>query len=338
VRVLIIGGTGTISAPITQQLAARGEEVTLYNRGLRAAESPAGVQHLRGDRRDYAAFEARMAEAGRFQCVIDMVGFAPEDMESAVRAFRGRTEHFVFCSTVDVYQKPAPCYPYRESDAPRVTVGEYGLGKARCEGVLMAAHARGDFAVTCLRPAYTYREGGGLVHSFGWSTTYLDRLRRGKPIVVHGDGTSVWTACHATDVARTFANAAGNPRVYGRSYHVAGEEWITWNRYHEIVAEALGVTVRLVHIPSDLLARVAPERASWLAWNFQYHSMYDTRAARQDLGFCYTVPFSEGARRVVSWLLEHGQIEDSEGDPFEDRLIARWEEAGTRMAADVGAE
>jgi len=334
-RVLIIGGTGTISTPITEQLLTRGDEVTHYNRGQRARPR-LDVRHLRGDRTDFPAFEAAMAEAAPFDCVIDMVCFTPGEAESAVRAFRGRIAQLIFCSTVDVYQKPAPTYPYREATAPRVTAGDYGLNKARCEDVFLAAHARGDFAVTCLRPAYTYREGGSLIHTFGWSTTYLDRLQKGKPIIVHGDGSSLWTACHAEDVARAFVNAAGNSAAYGKGYHLAADEWLTWNRYHEIVADALGVTPRLTHIPTDVLFQVAPERAAWLGGNFQYNNIYDTSAAQQDLGFRYTVPFAEGARRVIGWLRAHGGFENSDMDPFEDRLITLWVKLGEELMARVG--
>lgn len=335
-NVLVIGGTGLISTAITRELLARGETVTHYNRGRRAA-TPDGVRQIVGDRQDFAAFERRMAEAGPFDCVVDMACFAPEEAESAVRAFQGRAAQYLFCSTVDVYAKPAARYPIRE-DAPRSTVSRftYAADKAKCEAVFEAAAARGDFPLTMIRPAQTYGEGGRLVHTFGASTASIDRLRKGKPIVVHGDGRSLWAACHRDDVGRAFAGAVGNDRALGRAYHVTGEEWLTWDRYHQAVAEAIGAPPpKLVHIPTDLLNRVAPKRAFICVENFSYNNIFDNTAARDDLGFRQTIPFVEGVRRTIAWLDEQGQIANSDDDPFEDRLIAAWERLGAAMAREV---
>jgi nucleoside-diphosphate-sugar epimerase len=331
-RVLIVGGTGLISTAITRQLAARGDEVVLYNRGQHEAEIPA-VQRIVGDRNDDAAFEAQMAEVRPLDAVIDMVCFRPEQAESAIRAFRGRTAQYVFCSTVDVYTKPAPRYPVRE-DAPRVPLPTfpYAFEKARCERLLEAAHARGELAVTLIRPAWTYGEGGRVLHTFGWGTYYLDRLRQGKPIIVHGDGTSFWVGCHRDDVARAFVGALDNAAAYGRAYHVTGEEWLTWNAYHQTVAQALDAPApRLVHIPTDLLGRVAPRAAEWCVENFSHNNIFDNTAARADLGFAYTVPFATGVQRVIEWLAAHGGFEDSEAHGFYDRIIEAWEALGSDM-------
>jgi len=335
VKILIIGGTGLISTAITRQLLERGDDVTLYNRGKSEARIPEGAKTLLGDRREYATFEAQMADAGHFDCVIDMVGFSPADAESVVRAFSGRIGQFIFCSTVCVYGGPASHYPIRE-DEPRNPTGSYGANKIKCEDTLMAAHGRGDFAVTVMRPSQTYGEGGTIVHSLGWRTTYLDRMRKGKPIIVHGDGSCLWAACHIDDVGRGFVGAAGNPKAYGRSYNLTGEEWMTWNRYHEGVAEALGVPLPpLIHIPTDLMAKIAPKHFGISIDIFQYPSIFDNSAAIADLGFRYTIPWVEGVRRTVAWLDERDKIENSDDDPFDDRVIAAWEQLGTQMAQNL---
>ncbi len=333
-RILIIGGTGLISTAITQALVQRGEEVVLYNRGRSEYPTPTGVRTLTGDRTDYPRFEAQMREAGLFDCVIDMVGYAPEDEESAVRAFRGRTGQFIFCSTVDVYRKPAPIYPVPE-DAPQEGRGDYAANKVRCEAILRRAHEEGAFPVTIIRPACTLGEGRGPLHSLGGRTTYLDRIRRGKPIVVHGDGSSIWVVCHRDDVAAAFVAAAGGPHAYGRAYHVTGEEWLTWNEYHRQVAEALGAPEpELVHIPTDLLAR-ATERARICLDNFQFNNIFCNDRARADLGFRYTVTWRENVQRMARWLDEHGRVEDSARDPLEDRLIAAWQRLGEGMVQEM---
>ena len=239
-RILIIGGTGLISAPMTQMLLAQGDDVTHFNRGrLDLYPAPAGVTTVHGDRTDYAAFERQVQDLGLFDCVIDMVGYLPEDAHSTVRAFRGRTGQFLFCSTVDVYRKPAARYPVTENEEYG-GLNTYSRNKVAIEQTLFAAYAAGNFPLTVIRPAYTYGEGRGPLHSFGGRTSYVDRIRRGKPIVVHGDGSSFWTACHKDDVARAFVAATRNPQTIGRAYHTPGEEWLTWDMYHQVVAEALG--------------------------------------------------------------------------------------------------
>jgi nucleoside-diphosphate-sugar epimerase len=338
VDILIVGGTGVISTGITRQLAARADHVTVANRAQTEGELPPGVAQIVADRTDALAFEAAMAAAGPWDCVIDMRTFTPAEAESTVRAFRGRTRQLIFCSTVDIYAKPATTYPIGD-DEPRSTAGTfiYGVQKAQCEEILLAAGERGDFAATIIRPAYTYGEGSrGILHTFGWATTYLDRLRRGKPVVVHGDGTSLWVACHRDDVARAFANAAGNPATFGRAYHVTGEDWMTWDRFTARTAAALGAPApEIVHIPTDLLRAAVPRRAFWCAENFRFNNIFDNSAARADLGFRYTIDFDSGVRRAIGWLLARDRIEDSDNDPFDDRLIAAYRRLGADMAAEL---
>lgn len=334
-RILIIGGTGLISSSITRDLAARGDEVVHYNRGkLDLYPNPAGVTTVHGDRTDYPAFEQQMVGLGHFDCVMDMVGYQPGDAESVVRAFRGRVGHFIFCSTVDVYCKPASRYPYTEAEGYG-GLNAYSRNKVTQEKTLLAAHHPIDFPLTIIRPAYTYGEGRGPLHSFGGGTMYVDRIRKGKPIVVHGDGSSFWGSCHRDDVARSFVAAAGQAHTFGKSYHTAGEEWLTWNQYHEQVAAAIGAPKpTLVHIPTDALAQLAPQQAAITVENFQFNNIFDNSAARADLGFQYTISWTEGVRRMVAWLDEHGKVEDSAADPFEDRLIERWQQM-LRQAGQV---
>ncbi len=289
---------------------------------------------VQGDRTDFARFEEQLAALGPLDCVIDMVCFDLAEAESAIRACRGRVGQYIFCSSVTVYDKVGAGYPLAE-DAPREKpVGDYAAKKARCEDLFLEAHRRGDLPVTILRPGSTYSEGYGIIHTFGGATTYLDRLRKGKPIVVPGDGQSLWVVCHAEDVARGFIGARGNQATLGRAYNVTGEEWMTWDHYHRTVADAVGAPEpALVHIPTDLLEAVAPERARLAVLDLQYTNIFDTTAARRDLNFRYTIPFAEGARHVVAWLDAHGRIADSDADPFDDQVIAAWESCSVAMAA-----
>lgn len=334
-KILIIGGTGLISTPLTSQLLREGHEVTLYNRGRTKARIPSGTRTIYGDRKQYTAFEQQMHEAGSFDCVIDMVCFLPEEAESAVRAFEGRVGQFIFCSTVDVYAKPASRYPIVESEMLRGG-NAYGQNKVLCENIFSQAQQRGDLATTIIRPAMTYGEGRGIVDWVGWSTRIFDRIRKGKPIIVHGDGSALWVACHVDDAARAFAHAVGNPTAFGKLYHVTGEEWLTWNRYYQLVAEAMSAPEPdLVHIPTDLLAQAAPKRSQTVVTNFQGNNIFDNSAARTDLDFRYTIPWLEGVRRTLAWLDAQGAIDNSDDDPFDDRLAEAWQRLGAKMAEEI---
>jgi nucleoside-diphosphate-sugar epimerase len=334
-KILIIGGTGLISTAITRELQARGEEVIHYNRGQVDAQLETTPPTIHGDRKEFTAFERQIAEADRFDCVIDMICFQPQEAESAVRAFRGRTDHFIFCSTVDVYTKPSPRYPITEDveRQPRPSF-PYAYAKAQCERIFEEAHSRGDFPVTIIRPAYTYGEGRGILHSFLRGMYYLQRIREGRPIIVHGDGTSLWASCHRDDVGRAFANAVGNPRTLGKAYHTASPEWLSWNQYHQQVAQAMGVPgPELVHIPTDLMFEILPAEAEWCRENFQYNNIFDNRAAEDDLDFRYTIAWMEGVRRVVAWLDEGGRITGADEPPFYQRLLDSWRQVGAEMQA-----
>jgi nucleoside-diphosphate-sugar epimerase len=329
-RILIIGGTGIISTGITRLLIERGDDVVLYNRGLRPSLVEGKYTTIIGDRKQFTNFEQQMQEAGTFDCVIDMVCYLPEEAESAVRAFKGRTGHYIFCSTVDVYTKPAAAYPITEA-AERSPSEKfpYAYNKARCEELLFAAHERGDLVVTSIRPGHTYGEGGNnLLHALGRGNYHLDRLKKGQSIIVHGNGTSFWPTCHRDDVSVAFVGAIGNEKAMGRGYHVAGEEWMTWEGYHQGLANAIGANApEFVHIPTDVLVRMAPQEASLTKVNFSYNNLFDNTAAREDLGFRVTIPWVEGARRTITWLEEHGMLENSEDFPFYDRIIDAWRQA-----------
>ncbi|MBC7527064.1 MAG: NAD-dependent epimerase/dehydratase family protein [Chthonomonadaceae bacterium] len=333
-KTLIIGGTGLISTSLTKQLLEKGEDVTLYNRGKREARFPEGAKTILGDRTDFPRFEEQMQEADEFDCVIDMIGYQPAEADSMIRAFKGRCGHFIFCSTVDVYNRPDNPYPIPEN-AKRESASDYGRKKTQMEDTLLEAGGS-DFPVTVMRPAMTYGEGGTIVHTFGWTTTYLDRIKKGKPIVVHGDGHGLWVACHIDDVARGFIGAMGNPKSFGNAYNLTGEEALTWNTFAQGVAKAMNAPdPQIVHIPTDLLAKIAPKRAGITISNFTFPSLFDTSAARRDLGFAYTIPWVEGARRTINFLEAKDRILNSDDDPFDDRLISAWNRLSESMVSEL---
>jgi nucleoside-diphosphate-sugar epimerase len=338
-RVLIIGGTGLISTAITRCLIEGKHEVTLFHRELQHSEFKSKIAEIRGDRSNYDDFERELRKLDKFDCVIDMICFLPEEAKSDIRAFAGRTKQFIFCSTTDVYTKPAPSFPIRE-DAERKPIKEfpYAWQKRECERLLEEAHRCGDFQLTIIRPAATYGEGRGLVDPFRSKPFYFDRIRKGLPLIVHGDGNSLWTSTHRDDVGKAFARAVGNPAAFGRAYNAAGDHCVTWNQYWRQACEALGKPVpELVHIPTDVLLRTVPNRASWCGVNFQHNNIFYNDAAKRDLGFEVTVPFEAGVRRIVRWLDDHGEIPPAEGEAWYDRIIQAWETLGSRMAEELRA-
>jgi nucleoside-diphosphate-sugar epimerase len=252
-----------------------------------------------------------------------------------VRAFAGRTGQLIFCSTVDVYTKPATRSPYSEAE-PLSGVSLYGKRKVACERVFTAAHGSGSLPVTIIRPAYTYGEGQSLLSWRGRDNYLIDRLRKGKPVIAHGDGTSLWVCAHIDDVGLAFANAVGNMRAFGRSYHATGEEWMTWDQYYQAIAGVLGAPkAQLVHIPSDLLAAVAPKSGRTPVENFMFSNVFDNSAAHADLGYRYTISWQQGVARVVPWLESRGLIKNSDENTLDDAIIAAWRRLSDGMVEEL---
>ena len=337
-KVLLIGGTGLISTGITHQLLERGDEVWHYNRGKRSTEFAGRVTTITGDRYDHATFEAQIAALPRFDAVVEMIGFAPEDARSLIRAFDGRCGHLVFCSTVDVYARPASSYPVIESEGFNPTRWDYAQKKAACERLLwewQETAAKQPFTV--IRPVHTYSETGAILHTFGGGSYHLDRLKKGKPIILHGDGSSLWSSVHRDDAALAHVNALQNPRAFGKSYHLPGDECVTWKQYHERVAEGIGAPPpTFVCIPTDLLHVIEP-RAYISAINFSYNNCFDPSAARADLDFRYTRTISEGAKEIYSYLEANNKLESAESVPQDDRILEAWERLSKNMVRELAA-
>ena len=324
-HILFIGGTGLISTAIARQLLGSGHLVTLFNRGKSENRLPPGAEVIVGDRKDYAAFELTFADKS-YDVVVDMVAFHPDDTASAIRAFAGRCGQFIHCSTVCVYSGPVSQIPTTETE-PYHSVGGYGQNKIACEKLLLEAHTDNQFPMTIMRPSHSYGEGGSVIRSFGQADTFIDRLRKHKPIVVQGDGNSAWGACHVDDVARGFIGVMGNPKCIGEAYNIAGDEYMTWNQYHEQVAEVVGGTFTPVHIPTDTLLEAAPQLSGGTHEIFQWPSIFDNAKIKRDTNYTgQTINFKEGVKRTVAWLRGENKLADSDGDDYEDRLIAAWQE------------
>jgi nucleoside-diphosphate-sugar epimerase len=334
-KVLIIGGTGLISTGIVKALKTRGAAITAFNRGQTDNRLGGEVAQLVGDRNDFAAFESAMAAAGPWDVVIDMICFRPDQAASDVRAFAGRCGHFIFCSTVCTYGNTQTILPTIETIA-QVPHSTYGRDKVACEQLLLRAHADRKMPVTIFRPSHTYGPGGNVINNLGWAPTFVDRLRRGRPIVVSGDGHGLWQSAYSEDVGVGFAGAAGQPACFGQAYNIVADEVVTWDDYTRRTAAAIGAPPpRIVHVPTDLLLALDRPRYVALEEIFRFHGVYSSAKLKRDVpAYRPAMPFEEGVRRTVAWMDQHRTIAAADSDPQEDRLVEVWDRL-TREAAQA---
>ena len=333
-RVLLIGGTGTISSAITRQLAAGGHELWLLNRGRRQAEVPAGVKQVVADINDEAEVLQRLGNT-QFDAVCEFIGFVPTQVERDIRLFSGRTRQYVYISSASAYHKPVSNYVITEGTTLANPYWQYSRDKIACEEVLMKAYRTQGFPITIVRPSHTYCERSVPVglHGPKGSWQVLKRMLDGKPVIVHGDGSSLWTLTWNEDFARGFIGLLGNPKAIGEAFQIMSDESLTWNQIYQTVADALGVTVKPYYVASDFLAAVSPKE-----WDFEGNLLGDkaatvvfdcTKLKRAVPGFCATTRFAEGVRRCVAYLQTHPelQIEDPDFDAWCDRVIEAQESA-----------
>lgn len=337
--ILFIGGTGLISTATVRQLSAAGHKVTCFNRG-KSESRLLNVNYdvIQGDRKDYTTFENTFADK-HFDVVVDMVAFHPDDTASAIRAFQGRCGQFIHCSTVCVYSGPPVYIPIPETE-PYHSIGGYGKNKIACEKTLFEAFESEKFPATIIRPSHSYGEGGQVIRSWGKSETFLDRLRKNKPIIVHGDGTSLWASCHVDDVARGFIGTMGVDKCLGEAYNITADEWFTWNDYHSVVAEVAGGTFTPTYLPTDLLREVAPGLTGGTHEIFAHTSIFDNSKIKRDTAggpapyTGQTVSFREGVKRNIVWLDENGKVGDSDAsdaDTYETALATAWKESRANL-------
>lgn len=251
-KVLFIGGTGVISSACVELAVARGIEVILLNRGQTARPIPGGVTVLRGDIRDKETVHQLLKNV-TFDVVVDWIAFTPDHIETDLELFRGRTKQFVFISSASAYQTPPVSLPITESTPLRNPYWAYSRAKIACEERLMAAYRQEGFPVTIVRPSHTY--DATLLPMHG-GYTVLHRMKQGKKVIVHGDGTSLRTLTHHRDFAKGFVGLLGNLHAIGEAVHITSDEVLTWNQIFEMVATAANVRVDMIHIPSELTASV----------------------------------------------------------------------------------
>ena len=335
-KVLFIGGTGTISMAIVRRLSAMPEmDVWLLNRGTRAAELPEGVHTITTDISDEKAVAEKLKDQF-FDTVCEFIGFTVDQVERDWRLFNGRTRQYIYISSASAYLKPAAGYVITEGTTLANPYWEYSRNKIVCEEFLMKKHREEGFPVTIVRPSHTYDERHIplCLHGRKGSWQVIRRMQQGKPVIIPGDGSSLWTLTFNTDFARGFCGLIGNRHAIGEAFQITGDEVLTWEQVHNTVADALGVKLIPYHVSSDFLAETGKKAgydyAGELLGDKSVSVVFDNRKLKRAVpDMQTTVPFHLGVRKALDYILSHPecQVEDPDFDVWCDRVIAAQEKA-----------
>lgn len=335
-RVLYLGGSGTISASCVALSAAAGMRVAVLNRGRNAAERvlPEPVEAIVGDVADPAGL-ARALGDRTWDAVVNFLSYDSPDAERMVQLLEGRTAQYVHISSGSIYAKPVRSLPITESTpvAPNPAL-EYARAKLRAEEALLAAHRRSGFPVTVVRPSHTYDDANPPLPG-GW--TVVDRMLRGEEIPVHGDGTSLWTLTHAQDFAQGLVGLLGSPKAIGEVFNITGDDVLTWDEIYRMIAAAFGVDARLVHVASEMYPLVAPEWfwSGEMVGDIGHSAIFDMSKLRRAVpGFAPRLTFARSVVRMAEWRRAHPA--STAGDPATDEVLGRIVDA-YHAAADVYA-
>lgn len=324
-KIGIVGGTGNISLSFSRLLVELGHEVVCFNRG-RMAEAPAGVRVILGDRTQREEFEA-IIQAERFDAAIDMICFTREDAESSLRAFRG-VGHFVMCSTVCTYGIDYDWLPVTE-DHPLRPISDYGRGKVAADDVFLSAYHSEGFPVTIIKPSTTYGWRMGLLRQVSVGFGFIDRIRKGKAIVVCGDGSALHQFLHVEDAALCFAHVVGKEHCVGQTYNMVRRGFTTWAEYHRTVMRVIGNEVELVGVPLAALRSANVPDMGRCESIFGHHTIYGAEKLRRDVPeFQPRISLEEGIRRNLDILDREDRIPNSDGIDWEDRIIEAQRKVG----------
>jgi len=321
-RVLFIGGSGVISSACAREAVNAGIDLYVLNRGQsKTRPLPDGVRELRADVRNPEAVRDAI-DGLDFDSVVDWVAFTAEHVRSDIDVFRGRAGQYVFISSASAYQTPPARLPVTESTPLRNPFWQYSRDKIACEDLLVREYRENNLPATIVRPSHTY-DATKTVLSGGW--TALARMLAGKPVIVHGDGTSLWTVTHNTDFARGFVPLLAHPRTLGEAFHITSDDFLTWDQIAHALAAALGVTARIVHVPSDAIAAADPEWGAGLLGDKTHSLVFDNSKLRSVVpGWRAVIPFERGAREIADWYLADParQVPDEKLDALMDKLAA----------------
>ena len=329
-KILLIGGTGTISSAITRQLAETKHEVYLLNRGNRNADIPSNIKVLVADINKEEEAKEKL-EGMTFDAVCDFIGFVPSQLERDYRLFAGKTKQFLFISSASAYHKPVRDYRITEATTLANPYWEYSRNKIACEEFLFKMYRENGFPVTIIRPSHTYCERSVPlgVHGDRGSWQVIKRMLEGKPVILHGDGTSLWTITWNEDFAKAFIGLLGNPHAIGEAFQITSDESVTWNQIYQCIADALGVEFKPYYVASDLLDALGHyDFKGGLIGDKANSVVFDNTKVKNAVpGFVCTTRAEEGIRKAVEYMLSHPEVqdEDPEFDAWCDKVIVKLE-------------
>ncbi len=325
-KALFIGGTGTISSAISTKLAADGHELYLINRGNRNNELPSNINFITADINDEEAV-AKKIEGMDFDVVCDFIGFVPSQLERDYRLFNGKTKQFMYISSASAYSKPVRDYVITEGTTLANPYWEYSRNKIACEEYLLKQYRENGFPITIIRPSHTYdnRNVPAGLHGDNGSWQILKRMMEGKPILVHGDGTTLWTMTHNTDFAKGFIGLMSNPSAIGEAFHITSDESLTWNQIYKIMADCLQVPYKPYYVSSDFLAAISNyDFTGGLIGDKANTVVFDNSKLKRAVPtYQATTRLEVGIKQTIDYILSHPeyQIEDDEFDKWCDKVI-----------------
>ena len=335
-KILFIGGTGTISAAISKLLISQGHDLYLLNRGQRNETLPAGAHYLVADVNDEVKVAGLIRDLD-FDCVADFIAYVPEHLQRDYRLFKDKTKQFIFISSASVYQKPLSDYRITEATPLANPFWQYSRNKIACEDYLMKLYREESFPATIVRPSHTYDERKvplGVHGNFG-SWTVVKRILDGKPVIIHGDGTSLWTMTHSSDFAKGFAGLIGNIHARGEAVHITSDESLTWNQIYLCIANAVNKPLAAVHVSSAFLAAAGEyDFYGGLLGDKANSVVFDnSKLKRLAPGFVALKRFDQGIRETVDYILAHPeyQTEDKEFDRWCDKIIDSQQQTVTKI-------
>ena len=317
---------------ITKLLAKQGHEVILLNRGSRNLQLPDGVKTIQCDISDEAA-AAKKLDGMSFDCVGEFIGFVPAQVERDFRLFSGKTKQYIYISSASAYQKPLSDCVITESTPLSNPHWQYSRDKIACEEFLMRMYRENGFPVTIVRPSHTYDERSVPlgVHGDKGSWQVVKRIMEGKPVIIHGDGTSLWTITHNSDFAKAYTGLIGNIHAIGQAFHITSDESVTRNQIYSIIADELGVELNACHVPSDWLNAVGPyDFEGTLLGDKACTVIFDNSKIKRAVpDFKAAVRADQGIRSTVRYILEHKecQTDDPDFDKWCDKIAETMEKA-----------
>jgi nucleoside-diphosphate-sugar epimerase len=325
-KVLFIGGTGIISSACSELALKQGIDLYLLNRGCSSRPVPDGAKILRADIRQPASVTATLGDL-TFDSVVEWVAYTPDQVQVDLDLFRHRSRQYIYISSASAYQTPPAFLPVRESTPLNNPFWQYSRDKAACETLLEQAGRQEGFPFTIVRPSHTYDR---TLLPFHGGYTAVARMRAGKVVVVHGDGTSLWTLTHHRDFAVGLVGLLGNPHAIGHSFHITSDEWLSWNQIYGIIARAAGVEPQLVHVPSEIIAAYDPIWGASLLGDKSHSMIFDNSKIRRLVPqFQPAIPFWQGAQEIIAWYDADAsrQVADPYADEIQDRLVAAMKKA-----------